>query len=469
VKNSKKKEQFPLLLLEDDELLSLSLADFLESKGYKVYAADRCDQALKILERRTVNIALVDKKLPDGEGTTILEYIIRNKLKTKMILMTAYGPDKKINEYVQKGAFDFIAKPFQLEKLLKRIENANRMFQLEYSHEVLTYYQKSAYKIIGNSPEVQKIKKMIRLISQTMSPVLIEGETGTGKELVARNIHLESDRGSRQFISVNCASIPENLFESEFFGYEKGAFTGAYKEKPGLFEMANYGILHLDEIGEMPLEFQAKLLRVLEEGAYIKLGGTKEIQVDVRIVASTNKNLKEEVAAKRFREDLYFRLAVFTIHLPALRERTADIPLIAEHLWNELILKMGKKMSPPPFSLENLKKMPWKGNVRELRNYLEKKLIYSDMADIEDIPGMEEEHRDQSVRDSFSNEPGTIKRKEIKPLDDYIRDYVIEILEYCNYNKAQTARVLGLSLSTLKRKLQGWGVVVKKNLHQENS
>ena len=156
-------------------------------------------------------------------------------------------------------------------------------------------------------------------------------------------------------------------------------------------------------------------------------------------------------------------------YLPALRERTEDIPLIAEHLWNELILKMGKKMSPPPFSLENLKNMPWKGNVRELRNYLEKRLIYSDMEDIADIPGMEGEHRDQSAGGSFSHEPETIKRKEIKPLDDYIRDYVIEVLEYCNYNKAQTARALGLGLSTLKRKLQGWGVVVKKNLDQENS
>ena len=233
--------------------------------------------------------------------------------------------------------------------------------------------------------------------------------------------------------------------------------------------MANYGILHLDEIGEMPLEFQAKLLRVLEEGTYIKLGGTKEIQVDVRIVASTNKNLREEVAAKRFREDLYFRLAVFTIYLPALRERKEDIPLIAEHLWNELILKMGKKMSPPPFSFEDLKKLPWKGNVRELRNYLEKRLIYSDMADIENISGMEEEYRDQSVKGLFSHEPEIIKRKEIKPLDDYIRDYVIEILKYCNYNKAQTARALGLGLSTLKRKLHGWGVTVKKNLDHGNS
>ena len=466
VKNSTRKEKFPLLLAEDDELLSQSLTDFFESKGYKVYAAERCDQALKILELRTFNVALVDKKLPDGEGTAILEYIIKNKLKTKMILMTAYGPDKKITEYVQKGAFDFIAKPFQLEKLLKRIDNANRMFQLEYSHEVLEYYHKSAYKIIGDSPRMQRIKKMILLIAKTQGPVLIEGETGTGKELVARNIHLESDRSSRQFISVNCASIPENLFESEFFGYEKGAFTGAYKEKPGFFEMANYGILHLDEIGEMPLEFQAKLLRVLEEGTYIKLGGTKEIQVDVRIIASTNKNLEAEVAAKRFREDLYFRLAVFTIHLPALRERKEDIPLIAEHLWNELILKMGKKMAPPGFSFEDLKELPWKGNVRELRNYLEKKLIYSDMAEVEEIPGMEEEFRDQPVKSSFSPEPGIMNGKAIKPLEDYIRDYVLETLKYCNYNKAQTARVLGLGLSTLKRKLQGWGVVVKKDLDQ---
>ena len=464
MKNSQKKEQAALLLAEDDELLSYSLTDYLGSAGFTVYAVGRCDEALKILELRTVQVALVDNRLPDGEGTAILEYIIRNKLKTKMILMTAYGPDKKIKEYVDKGAFDFIEKPFQLEKLLKRVANANRMFQLEYSYDALEYYQKTAYKIIGNSPQMQKIIQMIRLISKTQSAVLIEGETGTGKELVARNIHLESDRSKRQFISVNCASIPENLFESEFFGYEKGAFTGAYKDKAGIFEMANYGILHLDEIGDMPLEFQAKLLRVLEEGTYIKLGGTKEIEVDVRIIASTNKTLKEEVAAKRFREDLYFRLAVFTIHIPPLRERQEDIISIGEYLWNELTVKMGKKMSPPHFSLEELRQFPWKGNVRELRNYLEKKLIYSDMTDIDDIQELGEEYDVKSPRDSAADEPKSIIKREIKPLDDYVRDYVVEILRYCNFNKAQTARLLGLSLSTLKRKLQGWRIAVHKDL-----
>jgi two-component system NtrC family response regulator len=469
VGSNTKKEQFPLLLAEDDELLSHSLYDYLESLDYKVYAAARCDEAIKILEHHSVNVALVDKRLPDGEGTAILEYIIKNKLKTKMILMTAFGADKKIDEYVQKGAFDFIAKPFLLEKLLKRIENANRMFQLEYSHEALEYYQKSAYKIIGHSQSIQKIKKMIQLISQTPGPVLIEGETGTGKELVARNIHLHSDRRNRQFISVNCASIPENLFESEFFGYEKGAFTGAYKEKPGFFEMANSGILHLDEIGDMPMEFQAKLLRVLEEGTYIKLGATKEMRVDVRIIASTNKNLKQEVAANRFRQDLYFRLAVFTIYLPPLRERAEDIPLIAEYLWNELILKMGKKKSIPSFSFEDLEKMPWKGNIRELRNYLERKLIYSDMADIYDISGMEPEYPNQPAIGPLPHQHEITGRKEIIPLDDYIREYIIDVLKYCNYNKAKTARILGLGLSTLKRKLQVWGVVIKKNLDQENN
>jgi len=450
--NTSKKDRVPLLLTEDDELLSMSIRDFLESKGYKVYSAKRCDEALKILDNRTIHVALVDKKLPDGEGTTISEYIIHNELRTKMILMTAYSVDQKINEYNRKGAFDFLGKPFALEKLLKRIENANRMFELEYSHDALERYQKSTYKIIGTSPEMKRIKKMISLAALSPSPVLVQGETGTGKELIARNIHLESGRSSKQFISVNCASIPEHLFESEFFGYTKGAFTGAYKEKPGFFEMANYGILHLDEIGEMPMEFQAKLLRVLEEGAYFKLGGTKEIEVDVRIIASTNKNLKDEVAQKRFREDLYFRIAVFTIPLPPLRERQEDIPLIAEYLWNDLTLKMGKKMAPPSFSFKELKKNPWKGNVRELRNYLEQRLIYSDMGEV------------------FQPEVTTIpagkpkKKAGIKPLDDVIREYVLEILEYCNYNKARTARELGLSLSTLQRKLRDWGVSVSKRI-----
>jgi len=454
VKNSikKKKELVPLLVVDDDELLCLSIKDFLEPIGYNVYTAGRCDEALKILDNRTINVALVDKKLPDGEGTTISEYIIKNNIKTKMILITAYGPDQKINEYVQKGAFDFLEKPFELEKLLKRIENAYRMFQLEYSRDALKLYHKSEYRIIGNSPEIVRIKKMISLISQSQSSVLIEGETGTGKELIARNIHLESDRSNKQFISVNCASIPENLFESEFFGYEKGAFTGAYKEKPGFFEMANYGILHLDEIGEMPIEFQAKLLRVLEEGSFIKLGGTKEIHVDVRIIASTNKNLKEEVEINQFREDLYFRIAVFNIYLPPLRERIEDIPLIAEYLWNDLILKMGKKMLTPWFSFEDLKKLPWKGNVRELRNHLEKKLIYLDMEEVYQ-PEADSTSRKQKIA------------KEIEPLDDHIQNYILEALEYYNYNKAKTARALGLSLSTLKRKLQKWGVEVKKTMN----
>ena len=450
-----KKELVPLLVVDDDELLCHSVKDFLEPKGYNVYTAGRCDQALKILDLHTINVALVDKRLPDGDGTTISEYIIKNNIKTKMILITAFGPDQKINEYVQKGAFDFLEKPFELEKLLKRIENANRMFQLEYSRDALELYQKTAYRIIGNSPEIGRIKKMISLISQSQSSVLIEGETGTGKELIARNVHLESDRSNKQFISVNCASIPENLFESEFFGYEKGAFTGAYKEKPGFFEMANYGILHLDEIGEMPMEFQAKLLRVLEEGSFIKLGGTKEIQVDVRIIASTNKNLKEEVVAKRFREDLYFRIAVFNIYAPPLRERIEDIPLIAEYLWNELILKMGKKMLTPWFSFEDLKKLPWKGNVRELRNHLEKKLIYLNMEEVYQ-PEMNSLSREQKIN------------VKIKPLDDYIRSYILEVLEYCSYNKAKTARALGLSLSTLKRKLQEWGVEVKKSMNYKS-
>ncbi len=292
MKINSKREQIPLLLAEDDKLLSISIKDFLESEGYKVYTAERCDDAIKFLNRYTINVALVDKKLPDGEGTSISEFIIKNNIKTKMILMTAYGSDKRINEYIRKGAFDFLEKPVELAKLLKRIENANRLYQLEYSQEALEFYQKSAYKIIGNSPEIVTIKRMINLIAQSDSPVLIEGETGTGKELIARNIFLESTRSNKQFISVNCTSIPQNLFESEFFGYEKGAFTGAYKEKPGFFEMANYGVLHLDEIGEMPFEFQAKLLRILEEGSYIKLGGTKEIQVNTRIIAATTKHLK---------------------------------------------------------------------------------------------------------------------------------------------------------------------------------
>lgn len=454
--NRNRKERIPLLVAEDDRLLSLSLKEFLESKGYRVHSAEECQQAIRVLDQHTINVALVDKKLPDGEGTAISEYIKEKNIRTKMILMTAYGSDQRINEYIQKGAFDFLEKPIDLEKLLKRIENANRLYQLEYAQEVLESYQKSEYKIIGQSPAITEIKKMIDLIAQSDSPVLIEGETGTGKELIARNIFLESKRRNNQFISVNCASIPENLFESEFFGYEKGAFTGAYKEKPGYFEMANYGVLHLDEIGEMPVEFQAKLLRVLEEGSYIRLGGTKEIHVDTRIIVSTNKNLKEEVQKKRFREDLYFRIAVFNIFIPPLRERQMDIPLIAEYLWNELILKMGKKKVKPFFSFENLKNQHWKGNVRELRNHLEKKLIYSSFGE-KIQPAVDHRSSTQNLEES------------ILPLETVVRNHVLEVMKRFSYNKTRTAAALGISLSTLKRKLKGWNINIEKSVKNQES
>jgi DNA-binding NtrC family response regulator len=443
--SEKKTEKVSLLLAEDEELLSLSITDFLEPRGYKVYRTDKCSEAIDILKQHNINLALVDIKLSDGEGTVISEYILKNNLKIKVILMTAYGPQKKIREYIQKGTFDFLEKPFAFEKLLKRIENAYRMFQLEYSHDAAETYKKSSYQIVGTSQAIKNIKKMISLVAPSMSSVLIEGETGTGKELIARNIHLESDRYNKQFISVNCASIPENLFESEFFGYEKGAFTGAFKEKPGFFEIANFGVLHLDEIGEMPIEFQAKLLRVLEEGSYIKLGGTKEIQVDVRIITSTNKNLKEEVAAERFREDLYFRIAVFNIYIPPLRKRREDIPLIAEHLWNDMVLKMGIKKSAPVLSFEDLKHHHWRGNVRELRNHLEKKLIYSRLG----------ESIQAGLKPPLPDEADEVN---IIPLEDCIRQYVVSALRKFNDNKTKAAEALGISLSTLKRKLKKWEI-----------
>jgi len=446
-------EPVHLLVAEDDRLLSRALQDFLESQGYRVHAVERCDQSIAILDAHTIHVALVDKKLPDGEGTSILEHIIARGMRTKMILMTAYGPDRRVREYIRKGTFDFMEKPVDLEKLRKRIQNAVRLYQLEYAREAAESYRRSENEIIGKSPAIQDIKRSVHLVAQSDSPVLIEGETGTGKELVARNIYFESQRRHQQFISVNCASIPENLFESEFFGYEKGAFTGAYQSKPGFFELANFGVLHLDEIGEMPVEFQAKLLRVLEAGTFRKLGGTREFQVDVRIIASTNKNLREEVRSNRFREDLFFRIAVFHIPLPPLRERREDIPLIAEHLWNQLITRMGKKKVRPGFSFQSLAGYPWQGNVRELRNHLEKQLIFSSFGESAPPPA---EH------DATGRSP-----VKIPPLETVIRDHVLQALKKLDYNKSRTARALGISLSTLKRKLRSWDIRVQKGLRDE--
>ncbi len=443
-KNSKHK--VPLLLAEDDKFLADRISDYLEGENFKVYYSDNCKDAIELLAKHTINIALVDRKLKNSDGTDILDFIISQGLKTKMILMTAYGQDHTIQENIRKGTFDFLDKPFKLETLLKRLENAVRMYELEYSDEAAEVYERSTAKIVGESREINNIRKMISMAASANSPVLIQGETGTGKELIARNIHLESDRSRRQFISVNCASIPETLFESEFFGYEKGAFTGAIKGKQGLFEIANYGILHLDEIGEMPLEFQAKLLRVLESGTFIKLGGIKEISVDVRIIASTNKNLKEEILEKNFREDLYFRIAVFNIYVPPLRERREDIPIIAEHLWRNLVIRMGKNIYSPDIDFNSLTQREWRGNIRELRNHLENSIIYSGFDEtLLTFPSASESEEESN------NVNGLLL------VEDVVREHVLKILKSTDYNKTRTAEITGMGLSTLKRKLKQWG------------
>ena len=439
-----KKHKVPLLLAEDDKFLADNIADYLEKENFKVYYSDNCSDAIELLTKHTINIALIDRKLKNSDGTDILDFIINQGMKTKMILMTAYGQDHTIQENIRKGTFDFLDKPFKLETLLKRLENAVRMYELEYSDEAAEVYGRSTTKIIGDSPEMNNIRKMISMAASTNSPVLIQGETGTGKELIARNIHLESDRSRKQFISVNCASIPETLFESEFFGYEKGAFTGAVKEKQGLFEIANFGVLHLDEIGEMPIEFQAKLLRVLESGTFIKLGGIKEISVDVRIITSTNKNLKNEILEKQFREDLYFRIAVFNIYVPPLRERKEDIPVIAEYLWRNLIMRMGKNIFTPDIDFNSLTKREWRGNIRELRNHLENSIIYSgfDEALLTFSSDREEENEED--------------RNGLLLIEDVIKEHILKVLKKTGFNKTKTAELTGMGLSTLKRKLNQW-------------
>jgi len=450
---------FPILLVEDDVNLAAAVADFLQDKGFLVHKAGTCARAREILDHKSVHVAMVDRKLPDGEGTLVADYISARGFKTKMILVTAYGMDQHLSESLKKGAFDFLQKPFDLETLLKRVCNAGRLYRLEFSSQVQHGFLKSAYRMVGKSPEIERIRHVIHHVAPTDTTVLVAGETGTGKELIARNIHLDSHRSQQQFISVNCASIPETLFESEFFGYRRGAFTGATRDKTGYFEMAASGTLHLDEIGEMPLEFQAKLLRVLEGGTFIKLGGEDESRVDVRLIASTNKDLEQEVERGRFRRDLFYRIAVFTIHVPPLRERKEDIPLLAAHLWSGLTQRMGMKESALPVPPEVLFNQPWTGNVRELRNFLERQLLYLRMGRPAEL-------------DVDAGSEGRILKEPLEgltSLEEHTRNYVIEVLARLDYNKAQTARVLGIGLTTLKRWLKQWDVRVERRLNNQET
>ncbi|HCI54670.1 MAG TPA: sigma-54 dependent transcriptional regulator [Bacteroidales bacterium] len=365
-----------ILVIDDEKAIRNTLKEVLEYEKYEVDVAESGPTGLELFNNNHYDIVLCDIKMANMDGIEVLEKIMEVSPDTPVIMISGHGNIDTAVESIKKGAYDFIEKPLDLNRLLITIRNATDKSQLVTQTKVLHNKVSKLYEIVGESPAIMQVKEMIDKIAPTEARVLITGASGTGKELVAHQIHEKSNRAGGPFVEVNCAAIPSELIESELFGHEKGSFTSAIKQRIGKFEQANSGTLFLDEIGDMSLSAQSKVLRALQENKISRVGSDKDIHVNVRVIAATNKNLKKEIENNNFREDLYHRLSVILIHVPSLNERIEDIPLLAEH-FNTLICGeygMSKKIITKD-AIEELQKIEWTGNVREFRNVLERLII----------------------------------------------------------------------------------------------
>jgi len=367
-----------LLIVDDEASIRRILKEILENENYQVDLASSGKEALEKAREENYDAILLDIKMPEMDGIEVLDKLVSFS-DTPVIMISGHGTIETAVDAIKKGAYDFIVKPPDLNRLLIAIRNAIEKKDLVVKTRQLKKEVDRKYRIIGESPAIKKVKKMIEKVAPTSARILITGENGTGKELVARQIHEKSSRSHAPFIEVNCAAIPSELIESKLFGHEKGSFTSAHKMRKGDFELAHGGTLFLDEIGDMSLSAQAKVLRALQENKITRVGGEKEISVDVRIIAATNKNLKEEIKKGKFREDLYHRLSVIIISVPPLRDRKDDIPLLVDHFIKQICQEQGKApVMVDKDAMKMLQGFYWSGNIRELRNVVERLVILSD-------------------------------------------------------------------------------------------
>jgi DNA-binding NtrC family response regulator len=445
-------EQGSILVVDDDREMRELVRDILQPRGHRITLASDGREALKCLADTEVNVVLSDLRMKGIQGLELLTEIKRSHPAVNVILMTAFGSVETAIEAMKQGATDYLMKPVKNEELIRVVERAMREAMLREEVERLrreVHREYSFHHILGKSKPMRDVFDLIRRVADSPTNLLITGESGTGKELVAKAIHYNSSRREAPFIPVNCAAIPEPLLESELFGHVKGAFTDAKNDKRGLFEEANAGTLFLDEISELPLLLQAKLLRAIQEREIRRVGATRSIAIDVRIIAATNLNLAEETKAKRFREDLYYRLNVIEIRLPPLRERREDIPLLVD-----AFLKRSREANRKPVqgitesALALLVDYAWPGNVRELENVVERgvTLTRGDKLVPEDLPPMIQGLRgDRRAVDEAADR--------ILPLQDIEQEYILRILEKAGGNKYQAAQLLGIDRKTLYRKL----------------
>ncbi len=441
-----------ILVVEDEELMRSILRQLLEAEGYKVFTADSAENALEIFSTNDIAVTLTDIKMAGMDGLELLDQIKTIDAEALVIIMTAYSSVDSAIAALRKGAYDYVTKPFVNEDLLQTVRNAIRTKELFRENRNLRRELNKHYsfaEIIGTSEVLQKVFRVVEKVADTNASILIEGESGTGKELIARAIHYKSRRAAQPFLAVNCGALPESLLESELFGHTKGAFTGATADKKGLFRSSDGGTLLLDEIGEMPQVLQVKLLRALQEHEVTPIGASVPVRFDARIIAATNKNLETEVAANRFREDLFYRLNIIEIVLPPLRKRREDVPLLAKYF----VAKFAREQNTTEKiisreAMSALVRHDWQGNVRELENAIERAFILSsDEIELENLP--------PKIKSGAANNFEMRDPEGFRPtLEETERRYILEILKSVNEDKTAAAEILGIDLSTLYRKLK---------------
>jgi DNA-binding NtrC family response regulator len=446
-----------ILIVDDDEVMRQTLSDVFIKRDYDVFTTGTGGEAVDSVHRQVIDVVLLDIRLPDMDGIAVLRKIKEIDTDLMVIMMTAYSDVQTAVMAMKAGAYDYINKPFELDELKLLIQKAIETQSLRNEVRRLRRQSKdqnSEIQIYGNSPEIQTIKELIQMIAQTpKTSVLIQGESGTGKELATNAIHYSSKRAHRPLIKINCSAIPETLLETELFGYEKGAFTDAKSTKKGLFELASGGTVFLDEIGDMNPYLQSKFLRVLETQSFMRVGGSREIHVDLRFIAASNKDLVEMVSKGEFRKDLYYRLKVMVLDIPPLRERREDIVLLANLFIEEGNKELNKNIRGiSPGAKDLLVSYSWPGNIRELRNVIERAMILSTI----------EEISPETLPIELREQPGPLElpshdRGEIS-LESMERKHIMYVLSTMNGNKSKAARSLGISRSTLREKLKKYAI-----------
>src|SRR3989339_463340 len=456
-----------IMIVDDEESICQALGGILTDEGYEVLKAVSGEEALRLIEDEQPNLVLLDIWLPEMDGIAVLKSIKAAYPQIQVVMMSGHGTIETAVKATKLGAFDFIENPLSLEKVILAVNHALEFVRLEEENILLRQKVSHEYELTGNSNVIVELKEMIDIVAPTNAWILIMGENGTGKELVARSLHHQSRRAQKPFIEVNCAAIPEDLIESELFGHERGSFTGATAKRRGKFEMANEGTIFLDEVADMSLKAQAKVLRILQEKRFERVGGNRLIQTDVRVLAATNKELEKEMDAGRFRQDLFYRLNVIPLRVPPLRERKDDIPLLVNRFLNDFAMKEGETVKAVTDEvLAALVSHNWPGNVRELKNVVERLIIMTpadviSKTDIFSELGKAELNVHKIENSTEKEDQATDSFRLAK--QDFERQYIIRRLREFGGNISRTAEAIGIERSHLHKKIRGYGLDSKND------